>query len=111
MGPINIHKNENLLASDQGVAMMRQRIREQIRSLADGKDPHKVTTLKDSPIPTYGGDSVIKIPKIDEDEDSFLSKLALEFIKIQFEVDGKTEKERVEIVTNKLKEIQSRENS
>ena len=91
--------------------MMRQRIREQIRSLADGKEPYKVTDLKESPIPTYGGDSVINIPKIDEDEDSLFSKLAKEFIKIQFEVDGKTEKERIEIVSNKLVEIQSRENS
>ena len=110
MGPINIHKNENLLASDQGVAMMRQKIREQIRSLDAGKEPLKVTELKDSPIPTYGGDSVINIPSSVQDENDFFSKLAHEFIKIQFEVDGKSEKERVEIVTNKLKEIQSREN-
>ena len=111
MGPINIHQNENLLASDQGVAMMRQRIREQIRNLADGNDPLSVSDLKKAPIPTYGGDSVINIPKIDEDENAFFSKLAHEFIKIQFDVDGKTEQERFEIVTNKLKEIQSRENS
>ena len=111
MGPINIHKNENLVASDQGVAMMRQRIRQQIRSLGDGNEPYKATDLKESPIPTYGGDSVLNIPKMDEDEDSFFSTLAHEFIKIQFDVDGKSEKERIEIVTNKLKEIQSRENS
>ena len=111
MGPINIHKNENLVASDQGVAMMRQRIRQQIRSLADGNEPYKATDIKESPIPTYGGDSVLNIPKMDEDEDSFFSTLAHEFIKIQFDVDGKSEKERIEIVTNKLKEIQSRENS
>ena len=110
MGPINIHKNENLLASDQGVAMMRQKIREQIRSVDAGKEPLKVTKLKDSPIPTYGGDSVINIPSSVQDENDFFSKLAHEFIKIQFEVDGKSEKERIEIVTNKLKEIQSREN-
>ena len=110
MGPINIHQNENLLASDQGVAMLRQKIREQIRSLDAGKEPLKVTELKDSPIPTYGGDSVINIPSSVLDENDFFSKLAHEFIKIQFEVDGKSEKERVEIVTNKLKEIQSREN-
>ena len=110
MGPINIHKNENLLASDQGVAMMRQKIREQIRIVNEGKEPFNVTKLKDSPIPTYGGDSVLSIPSHGQDENNFFSKLAHEFIKIQFEVDGKSEKERVKIVTNKLKEIQSREN-
>ena len=110
MGPINIHNNENLLASDQGVAMMRQKIREQIRIVNEGKEPFNVTKLKDSPIPTYGGDSVLSIPSHGQDENNFFSKLAHEFIKIQFEVDGKSEKERVKIVTNKLKEIQSREN-
>ena len=45
------------------------------------------------------------------EDNSFLSKLAHEFVQIQFEVDGKNEGERVKIVTNKLKEIQSRETS
>jgi len=40
-----------------------------------------------------------------------LSKLAHEFVEIQFQVDGKPEKERIKVVTEKLKEIQSRENS
>ena len=45
------------------------------------------------------------------EDNSFLSKLAHEFVQIQFEVDGKVEGERVKIVTKKLKEIQSRETS
>jgi hypothetical protein len=62
------------------------------------------------PVPTYGGDTVLNIPKNNDDENSFLSELAHEFVKIQFEVDGKPEEERIKIVVNKLKEIQSREN-
>tara|TARA_B110000459_G_scaffold194863_1_gene234744 strand:- start:682 stop:2052 length:1371 start_codon:yes stop_codon:yes gene_type:complete len=110
MGAINIHQNENLLTSDQGVAMMRQRIRDQIRAVASGEEPYKVMEINSLPVPTYGGDTVLNIPKNNDDENSFLSELAHEFVKIQFEVDGKPEEERVKIVVNKLKEIQLREN-
>ena len=111
MGPINIHKNENLLPSDQGVAMMRQRIREQIKTVASGKKPYLASGINGLPVPTYGGDSVLNIPASNLEDNSFLSKLAHEFVQIQFEVDGKVEEERVKIVTKKLKEIQSRETS
>jgi len=110
MGPINIHKNENLLTSDQGVAMMRQRIREQIRTVSSGKHPYLASKLVGMPIPTYGGDSVLTIPKNKGDDDALLSKLAHEFVEIQFQVDGKPEKERIKVVTEKLKKIQLREN-
>jgi hypothetical protein len=63
------------------------------------------------PIPTYGGDSVLTIPKNDSNDSNLLSKLAHEFVDIQFQVDGKSEQERIEIVTAKLKEIQSRYHS
>ncbi len=110
IGPINIHKNENLVTSDQGVAMMRQRIREQIRTVSSGKHPYLASKLVGMPIPTYGGDSVLTIPKNKSDDDALLSKLAHEFVEIQFQVDGKPEKERIKVVIEKLKQIQLREN-
>ena len=91
--------------------MMRQRIREQIRTVSSGKQPYLSSKHVGMPIPTYGGDSVLTIPKNKGDDDSLLSKLAHEFVEIQFHVDGKPEKERIKVVTEKLKEIQSRENS
>jgi hypothetical protein len=63
------------------------------------------------PIPTYGGDSVLSIPKNGDDESALLSKLAHEFVDIQFQVDGKSEQKRIEIVIAKLKEIQLRYHS
>jgi phenylpropionate dioxygenase-like ring-hydroxylating dioxygenase large terminal subunit len=110
IGPINIHKNENLVTSDQGVAMMRQRIREQIRTVSSGKHPYLASKLVGMPIPTYGGDSVLTIPKNKSDDNALLSKLAHEFVEIQFQVDGKPEKERIKVVIEKLKQIQLREN-
>ena len=111
MGPINIHKNEHLVQSDQGVAMMRNRLREQIRNVGNGGQPLTASKFSGMPIPTYGGDSVLTIPKNDSNDSNLLSKLAHEFVDIQFQVDGKSEQERIEIVTARLKEIQSRYHS
>jgi len=112
MGAINIHKNEQLVKSDRGVAMMRQRIRKQIRTVASGNKPYLASKIAGMPIPTYGGDSVLSIPKNDEDDEaSLFSKLAHEFVDIQFQVDGKSEQQRIKIVTAALKEMQLRHNS
>jgi hypothetical protein len=112
MGAINIHKNEQLVRSDRGVAMMRQRIRKQIRTVNAGNQPYLASKITGMPIPTYGGDSVLSIPKNEEGDDaSLLSKLAHEFVDIQFQVDGKSEQQRIKIVTAGLKEMQSRHNS
>jgi len=111
MGPITIHNNENLTTSDIGVALMRRQIREQIRGLSAGKEPMHVSPSDTAPIPTYGGDTVLNISrKTKGDELALLSKIAHEFIKIQFAVDGKSENKRISIVTDKLKEMQSRYN-
>ncbi|HIF88874.1 MAG TPA: aromatic ring-hydroxylating dioxygenase subunit alpha [Candidatus Thioglobus sp.] len=108
MGPITIHNNENLTTSDIGVALMRRQIREQIRDLSAGKEPMHVSPSDTAPIPTYGGDTVLNISrKTEGDELSLLSKIAHEFIEIQFAVDGKSENKRISIVTDKLKEMQS----
>ena len=111
MGPISIHKNEHLVQSDQGVAMMRNRLREQIRAVGAGNLPFLASKTAGMPIPTYGGDSVLSIPKNGDDESALLSKLAHEFVDIQFQVDGKSEQKRIEIVIAKLKEIQLRYHS
>ena len=112
MGPITIHSNENLTTSDIGVALMRRKIREQIRTLKSGNELMHVSSTDTASIPTYGGDTVLNIPrKTEDDELSLLSKIAHEFIEIQFAVDGRSENERINIVTDKLKEMQSRYNS
>ncbi len=38
-GPITLHSEERLAASDTGVAMLRRQLREQIKRVQDGGDP------------------------------------------------------------------------
>ena len=108
MGPVTIHGNENLAPSDKGVALMRQRLRERIRALADGGQPRRATDLGLLPLPTYGGDTVLKMPRRNgDDESEGLSKLAHAFMDLQFEADAMPEPQRVAFITDGLKNLES----
>ena len=56
------HGAEHLGATDRGVIMMRRMVREGIRAVAAGKDPKGLHRALDGPIPTYGSDTVRRIP-------------------------------------------------
>ena len=107
MGRITVHQNENLVSSDQGVTLMRKRLREQIRAAQKGEIPDRATVSKVGPIPTYGGDTVLRIPRIgDQDESQILSELAHEFMDIQYQADDMNEDERIRFVCEKLTELE-----
>lgn len=109
MGPVTIHQEENLVISDKGIALMRRRLREQIRKVAQNEKPMHVTDSLSNPIPTYGGDSVLTIPaneKVNEIE--LFHKLAQGFMDIQYQADGMIEAEREKFVSDRLMEIELR---
>lgn len=108
MGPITVHENENLAPSDKGVALMRRRLRQQIRAVAQGEQPMMATDLGLTPVPTYSGDTVIAMPRRNNEDDSEeLSKLARAFMDAQFEADSMPELQRVAFVTDRLKALES----
>ena len=109
MGSVTIHQNENLAPSDKGIALMRRRLREQIRTVAQGGAPLRVTDLRHSPVPTYGGDSILNLPQKTEDEAVFLSQLAHELMDAQYAVDDLPESERVAYVTDTMQAIERRD--
>ena len=107
MGRITVHQNENLVSSDQGITLMRKRLREQIRAVQKSKIPHRASASKVGPIPTYGGDTVLRIPRIgDGDESQILSELAHAFMDIQYQADDMNEDERIRFVCEKLTELE-----
>ncbi len=61
-GPITAHKRERLVSSDRGVAMYRQRLKHEMRRLQKGERPPQPADHAASPIPTYGSDTVIRMP-------------------------------------------------
>ncbi len=59
-GPITIHANENLLASDSGVVQLRKRLRSEIQRVGEGLG---VDTIRgDVAIPTYTAEFVLPAP-------------------------------------------------
>ena len=108
MGRITVHDEEHLAPSDKGVAVMRRRLREQIRAVAAGKQPLRVTDLAPNPVPTYGGDSVLALPRDGEgDESERFSRLAHAFMQMQFDADALPEPERVAFVTERLRALEA----
>ena len=63
-GRITRHAKEHLATSDKGVAMFRRRLRDDIRGLAEGCVPYRVSDHRETPIPTYAGDNVLRIPLV-----------------------------------------------
>ena len=107
MGAITVHENENLVISDKGIALMRRLLRDQIRSLASGGPPLRARANSFGTIPTYGGDTVLRMPRESADSEAEeLSALAHRFIKIQYQVDDLAEEERIAAVTECLKELE-----
>ena len=108
MGRITVHKNENLVSSDRGITLMRKRLREQIRVVQNGGIPARASGINSEVISTYGGDTVLHIPrKGDSDESQTLSELAHAFMNIQYQADDLNEEERVRFVCEKLRELET----
>ena len=66
-GPMNIHKREYLGTTDQGVAMLRSRLRKDIRSVAKGRSINRICGTPENPYRTYGGDTVLRLPPKQDD--------------------------------------------
>ncbi len=101
-GPIAVHSREYLGRTDEGIAMLRRRLRREIRAVAKGeKIPHIVGDEK-KPYPTYGGDTVLRVVKSNDDE-ALMRTLQNEVAEIYFAADGLTGEERTARIKADLK--------
>ncbi len=108
MGPITIHKKEHLVPSDRGIALMRRRLRRQCRDLQEGKRLLQPTDLAPNPIPTYGGDTVLRLPPLDgQDDGDYLEKITARVMDLNFAADGRTGEDRDTFVIERLKAMET----
>lgn len=63
MGAISDHSRENFVPGDRGVGMYRNRLRKYCLDLQKGIRPPQSADLIDGVIPTYGSDTVLRIPE------------------------------------------------
>jgi nitrite reductase/ring-hydroxylating ferredoxin subunit len=110
MGPITAHRNEHLAPSDKGILLMRNRLRTEIRAVTQGKSPILPTDLASDPIPTYGGDTVLRLPpKNGRDDRSFLQATAKAVLQAQYDADARKGNDRDAQVCSMLERIESAE--
>ena len=107
MGRVTVHAEEHLAPSDKGIALMRRRLREQIRVVAAGNSPKHVTDFGVNPVPTYGGDTVLAIAQSEDNEAEFLSRVAHALMDAQFEADHLAEADRHAYVCKVMKAIET----
>jgi hypothetical protein len=109
MGPITVHRNEHLAPSDKGILLMRNRLRAEIRRVVQGNSPLRPNDLSQNPIPTYGGDTVLRLPqKVGRDDIVFRQDITKAVLKAQYDADGLVGDNRDAQVISALKHIESR---
>ena len=107
IGPVARHAAENLGKTDQGVMMLRNRLRRGIRDVANGKR----VLHYDAGKPTknlYTQDTVMPIPKRDDmDDDELMAAVAEEVMRVVREGDNYAGMERETFIIENLKKIKS----
>jgi len=107
MGTIADQEMEHLVPSDQAIIQYRKKIRKLCRELEQGKNPPQVTGLWPNPIPTYGGDTVLRVPSNGADDGELLRRVGERVMQIQFEAEIIHGRERDQQVIEGLKSLEA----
>jgi hypothetical protein len=107
MGPITIHKNEHLAPSDKGIALMRRRLRQEIRKVQKGEAPDLPSELGADPVATYGGDTVLRVPpRAPEKDPELLRAVGARVMEAQFACEHLVRGERDDAIIRSLRDIE-----
>ena len=82
---MNIHDREYLGVTDKGVALLRSRLRQGIRAVNRGKNPDLLEGCENKPIPTFGGDTVLSLPKKSSNDAKFLESVVESILDIHMQ--------------------------
>ena len=101
-GPINIHKREYLGKTDEGVALLRSKLKRDIRAVASGKEIAMPKGTKGKPFHTYGGDTILRVPKDNADDRKLMERLMREVGDIYFAADQYEGDDRVNYIRREV---------
>ena len=103
-GPVNIHARENMGFTDRGVAKARRLLRDAIRAVKAGDPARQPTDQFDGVIPTYGGDTMLRIPLQEgRDDGAVLKEISQKIAEIYTSGDHLTGQVRRDHITRELK--------
>lgn len=108
-GPKNIHSRENLAFTDRGVAKVRRKLRAAIRAVAAGEPALQPALIyKTSPIPTFGGDTMLRIPPQEgRDDGAVLKDIAHKVAAIYVGADHLSGAARRDMIVANLKDYEA----
>ncbi len=108
-GPKNIHARENMGFTDRGVAKVRRKLRLAIKNVQDGGDVVQPSSHHSSPIPTYGGDTMLHVPLVEgRDDEAVLREVAHGVAAIYTSADTMLGIERTKFIQEKLQEYEAK---
>ena len=111
MGVIADQKMEHLVPSDTGIMQYRKRLRKLCRALQQGDEPGNVTRQQGSPVPTYGGDTVLCLPCKNGDDRLRLRELGERFLQIQYDAEALPTEARERTIIEALKALEGGQES
>jgi len=108
MGPITCHKKEHLLTCDQGVARYRHRLGRALRDLQAGTAPKQPKAAAGGIVPTYGCDTVLRLPNPPgRDERAFLRAAQEKIMALKFAAEALPGAERDQTIDQGLKALEA----
>ena len=93
-GPMNVHQREYLGTTDEGVALLRSRLRRDIRRVRQGKSFPRPQGNGQRNIPTFGGDTVLRVNYDANDDSALLASVIDQVTDIHFEAGHLESEER-----------------
>ena len=102
-GPINIHQREYLGTTDEGVSLLRTKLKKDIRAVQRGKAVSHPVGSEDSPFHTYGGDTVLRLPEDSSDDNGLMRHAQSEVARIYFAADQYEEDDRRDFIAHEIR--------
>ena len=106
-GETTVHAREIMAYTDKGVAAFRRRLRRAIRRLAEGTPPPPMTAYG-QPIPTYGGDTILRVPPTNIDDVTLLEGLSHKIAAIYQSADDMSGQARIDHIRSGLRALEAR---
>lgn len=105
-GPINVHKREYLGTTDRGVALLRGRLRKDIRAVKKGKSVPHAEGTPEKPVPTFGGDTILSVPRRVGDDRELIRQVSLKAAKVYLAGAKYAGGDRVQFMQRELAKLQ-----
>ncbi|MEC9345447.1 MAG: Rieske 2Fe-2S domain-containing protein [Pseudomonadota bacterium] len=106
-GPRTVHKRERLGSTDRGVVLFRRRLRNAIQAHARGDAILLPTDKVTTPVPTYGGDTVLRARRSNSETSDTISAVSKKVADVYRSGDHLTGEDRTEFIRDGLRMLEA----